>query len=288
MDGERATSGGPRARSLRRELERHLGLRFQRSLQRGALDPEALEGYGDLREARGACLKALESGAWRTRNEGVKLLGLSLHPDGRDLLSGLLADRTPATLLHRLLGGDYFHCGFERRNAVSSLALLGDWDGAITELVTDCMADPYYEVRTACCRWTATALDGRCRIEGGPKALRKSQRLVTAVCALFEDPRLEVRCAAWRTAGLLADPTRVLKASRKYLADSRVRIREALLDCFASLVGRYGDDHGVSAEVRGQMDRMLLTSVAMRPNYPVRQRYRQVMHLLKGEPCSTC
>lgn len=278
---------GRRARDLRRELEGCLGLRFERAIRHGALEPAGPEGCPPLEEARRGALQALESGAWRVRNEGVKLLGLSLHPDGRELLCGLLADRTPAPPLHRLLGGDYFHCGFERRNAIFSLALLGEWDGEITGLVTDGLADPYYEVRTACCRWTATALDGRCRIEGGPESLRREDGLVTGVCALFEDPRLEVRCAAWRAAGLLADPGRVLSASAGYLADSRVRIREALLDCFGGLLDRFGDRTAVLDGVAAQMDGMLLTSVAMRPNYPIRQRYREVMQRLKGEPCST-
>jgi hypothetical protein len=274
-------------RDLRRGLERFLGLRFERAIVHGALRPSALEGLPRLEEARHGALKALESGAWRVRNEAVKLLGLSLHPDAGELLYGLLADRTPAPVLHRMLGGDYFHCGFERRNAVASLALLGEWDDDTTELALLCLSDPYYEVRSAVCRWMVTALEGRCRTEGGTEALRGSGRLVDAVCRLVEDRRLEVRCAAWRAAGVLAPAGRVLKASEGHLADPRVKVREAVLDAYARLLERFGGDDDVRAGVESCLDDMLLTSVAMRPSYPVRRRYRAVRRKLEEESCST-
>lgn len=275
-------------RDLRRGLERCIGLRFEGAIDHGALQPAAPEGYPRLDEARRRALVALESGAWRTRNEAVKLLGLSLHPEGRQLLRGLLADRTPAPALHRLLGGDYFHSGFERRNAVAGLALLGEWDAGTTELAALCLCDPYYEVRSACCRWIGTALAGRCRVEGGREALRGSGRLVDAVCRLFDDRRLEVRCAAWRAAGALAPAGRILEASEDRLADPRVRVREAVLDAYAQLLDRFGEEAEVRAGVESCLDRMLLTSVAMRPSYPIRRRYLAVRSKLKEGSCSTC
>ena len=275
-------------RDARRGLERFLGLRFERAIVHGALQAAAPKGFPRLDEARRGALVALESGAWRTRNEAVKILGLSLHPDGRHLLHGLLADRTPAPALHRLLGGDYFHCGFERRNAVASMALLGEWDAGTAELVVLCLSDPYYEVRSACCRWIYTALAGRCRVEGGAEALRGSGRLVDAVCRLLDDRRLEVRCAAWRAAGALAPAERVLEASEDRLADPRVRVREAVLDAYGHLLDRFGEKAEVRAGVESCLDRMLLTSVAMRPSYPVRRRYWAVRSRLKEGSCSTC
>jgi len=275
-------------RDLRRGLERSLGLRFERAILHGALQAGASEDFPRLDEARRGALRALESGAWRTRNEAVKLLGLSLHPDGRELLHGLLADRTPAPALHRLLGGDYFHCGFERRNALASLALLGEWDAGTTELAVLCLSDPYYEVRSACCRWIGTALAGRCRLNGGTEALRGSGELVDAVCRLLDDRRLEVRCAAWRAAGALAPAERVLEASEDRLADPRVRVREAVLDAYGHLLDRFAQEAELHARVESCLDRMLLTSVAMRPSYPVRRRYWAVRSRLKEGTCSTC
>ncbi len=271
---------------IRRGMESFLGLRFEAALRHGALEPSGPSGFPRLKEAGDLALAALESGAWRTRNEAVKLLGLTLHPGGRQLLAGLLEDRTPAPALHRLLGGDYFHCGFERRNAVASLALLGEWDEGMNDLAVLGLSDPYYEVRSALCRWTVTVLAGRCRLTGGPQVLRQSNALVEAVCRLVDDRRLEVRCAAWRAAGALAPPARVLGSSETYLADPRVKIREAMLDAYAHLLQRFESDGEVLAGVGSCLDRMLLTSVAMRPSYPVRRRYWAVKRKLE-EACST-
>ena len=272
--------------AARRSLEAHLGIRFEAALDHGRLEELELKDYNDLARVRSLCLAGIESGAWRIRNEAVKLLGLALHPDAGELLPAILRDRSPAPLLHRMLGGDYFHCGFERRNAVSSMALLGSWNDSTTELAIRCLRDPYYEVLSACCRWIETALTGRCICEGGAGVIRSSDDLVGSVTALTGHGRIEVRCAAWRAAGAIAPAETVLAMAEGVLADPRVMVREALLDSFGLLLDRYG-----ALEVREEMEsclnRLLLTSVAMRPNYPVRERYRYIRQRLEDGSCST-
>ncbi len=109
-------------------------------------DEEELE-YFRYRTAR-----LLSSPLWETRNLGVKLAGYLLCRDKLPELLRMIKDRTPAPLLHRLLGGDYREVGFIRRNALNSLKLLGVFDASVGKVVAAALDDPYYEVRAEACR----------------------------------------------------------------------------------------------------------------------------------------
>ncbi len=68
----------------------------------------------------------LVSAEWERRNLGVKLLGLLHARDKAPLLLALFNDRRPASLLKRMVGGDFVQVGFIRRNIVTALGRLGD------------------------------------------------------------------------------------------------------------------------------------------------------------------
>ncbi len=84
---------------------------------------------------------------WRVRNIAVKLSGICRDTSFIPLLVSMIADRTPAPLCERLLGGDYINVGFIRRNAVTSLGRIGIWSPEVQDALYQALTDSYWEVR---------------------------------------------------------------------------------------------------------------------------------------------
>ncbi|MFC1557767.1 HEAT repeat domain-containing protein [candidate division KSB1 bacterium] len=90
----------------------------------------------------------LASDNWKTRNVGVKLAGILRYNDVITRLINMLTDRTPDSLINRLLGGDYYQVGFIRRNCIRSLIQLKEYNDDIENALYTALNDPYWEVVT--------------------------------------------------------------------------------------------------------------------------------------------
>ena len=109
-------------------------------------------------------------------------------------LRELVVDRTPASRMDRLLGGDFVQVGFIRRNAVTALGALGRCDAALRDALTVAMSDPYWEVRAAAAQ--AAQLCGR--------SAQHRPALLARIVDLLADRQFEVVLAALRGVGELA------------------------------------------------------------------------------------
>ena len=104
------------------------------------MDRDTIEQHPNIRLLRYLADIYLVSGRWQVRNMGVKLAGLTQYGQRRELLLTLASSRTTEV-------------GFIRRNALTSLARIGEWDNRLERLLTEALSqDPYYEVRVESAR----------------------------------------------------------------------------------------------------------------------------------------
>lgn len=222
----------------------------------------------DLAWFRSRAASLLVNEAWEARNLGVKLLGLLDAKEKVPLLLALLADRTPAPLFRRLLGGDYEQVGFLRRNAFAALARLGVVDAGVEEALLAGLRDPYWEVRAEAAR-AAARFAGR---------LARRDEIVSALVARLADANLEATAAAAEALGVLGSERDALPALLA-LADYRFwKVRAAALKGVLSLVER-GEvrDRSKLAEA---LPAFLLTSTDFRPQFEMKLSYRRVLEAL--------
>ena len=174
----------------------------------------------DLAWFRSRAASLLVNDEWEARNLGVKLLGLLDATDKVPLLLALLADRTPAPLLQRLLGGDFAQVGFVRRNVFTALARLDVVDAGVEEAAPR-RASP-----------TRTGRCGRRRRGRPPASPAGSTRRAEVVAALgkgLSDRNLEAAAAAAEALGALGGEKDALPALLA-LADYRFwKVRAAAL-----------------------------------------------------------
>lgn len=222
----------------------------------------------DLAWFRSRAASLLVNEAWEARNLGVKLLGLLDAKERVPLLLALLADRTPAPLFRRLLGGDYVQVGFVRRNAFAALARLGVVDAGVEEALIAGLADPYWEVRAEAAR-AAARLAGR---------FSRRDEVVAALVARLADRNLEATAAAAEALGALGGERDALPALLA-LADYRFwKVRAAALKGVLSLVER-GEVRD-RAKLAEALPAFLLTSTDFRPQFEMKLSYRRVLEAL--------
>lgn len=225
----------------------------------------------DLAWFRSRAASLLVADAWESRNLGVKLLGLLGAADKVPLLLALLADRTPAPLLHRLLGGDFVQVGFVRRNAFVALARLGVVDAGVEAALLAGLADPYWEVRAEAAR-AAASFAGR---------LGRHAEVVAALVKGLADRNLEAASAAAEALGALGNEGEALPALLA-LADHRFwKVRAAALRGVLALVERGAVP--ASAKLKEALAAFLLTSTDFRPQFEMKLSYRRVLEALARE-----
>ncbi len=264
------------ATTLRRKIEKDLGFTFEQSFEKGKLGEALLTKINDLEYRRYRAAALLVSGSWMLRNEGIKLLGLSGHRDRLDLLVHVLTDKTPASSFHRMMGGDYFHVGFERRNALSSLALLGVWNENVENAIITALKDPYYEVRSSVLRLIRT-------LSRQKREIVFNEEIVDRTFEMAKDKRLEVMTEAIHTLGYIADPGKVVEFCKNYILDNRVLVREAILKSYEALIKREELPGNLLEEMVNQRGRFLLTSVEVYPYFPVKERFSKLFESINVE-----
>lgn len=213
----------------------------------------------------------LKNEQWPIRNEGVKLAGLLGYRDRLPFLLTLLRDRTPAPLFQRLLGGDYRQVGFIRRNAVTAIGRLGVYDAPVRAALLDLLADPYYEVRSAAARAFADL---------APETGEREEEVLSGLNGLLRESSFEIRSAAIRALGRMGDGA-VTEWLRPFYQDPNGKVRQAVIDALADLVGRkmIVDLDGL----REELDEILVTSNHFDPDFPIKRTLNRLIGMIRSQ-----
>ncbi|MBD3166887.1 hypothetical protein GF324_09830 [bacterium] len=261
---------------LRRDIESKLGFAWEQAFQVGRVSDEGLERLEDLSYLRYRGAALLVHPAWLMRNEGIKLLGLTRHEERLGLLVYIVTDRTPASALHRRLGGDYRQVGFLRRNAMAAFALIGQWNDEIRRAVLAGLNDPYYEVRSWTCRFLRSLRT---------QAFLEDEQIIRGVRSLTDDHSVEVRAEALHTFGQIGAPDDVLEVTRPLLLDFHVPLRMGVLRAFEELEARYPGENRAHWKklLATELDDFLITSVSVHPDFPLKREYAKLRAMMNGE-----
>jgi len=219
----------------------------------------------DLEYLKNRASALLIQPAWQERNLGVKLLGL-LH--AREKIPALLAlfyDRKPASILKRLMGGDFEQVGFIRRNVITALVRMNEISPEIEKALLTGLKDPYYEVRAESAR--AAAFFG--------SRLNAPDNLIAVLLKLLTDKNIDVSVASAEALGKIGGEFDALPALLGFW-DSRLwKLRAAALRGILHLVERGKVAHLEILEA--QAPRFILTSTEFAPYFEIKAVYRQLM-----------
>jgi UDP-N-acetylglucosamine--N-acetylmuramyl-(pentapeptide) pyrophosphoryl-undecaprenol N-acetylglucosamine transferase len=207
---------------------------------------------------------------WESRNLGVKLLGLLEGKEKLSLVLALLRDRRPAPWYKRLFGGDFAQVGFIRRNAMTTIARIGEVTPEAEDLLAAALADPYYEVRAEACR-TITTLDRHLSDDG-------RARLIAGLVALLQDRWLEVAAAAAEALGHVGGETDARPALLALVGHKYWLVRAAALRGLHALVerGRAGNLDTLEQAARA----FALTATDFRPEFTIRTSYGRLIRAI--------
>lgn len=213
----------------------------------------------------------LRSANWEDRNIAVKLAGELKLKTLREDLVHILSDRTPAPRSHRILGGDFHHPGFVRRNAVVALLALGEPDATTWDALLLALRDPYYEVRTEAARAFAAVgsrLDPPCR-----------ERAMESLSAEALSRRnFEVARESVLALGSIAPDDGVVELFRKLHYHRNWRVRDAVILGYERLFER-----GVlqdSGRLLALLDDVLTTSEGFRPAFEIKEHLARLQRRL--------
>ena len=213
----------------------------------------------------------LKATHWPIRNEGVKLVGLLGYRDRLPFVLALLRDKTPASLLQRLFGGDYRQVGFIRRNAVTTISQLGVYDASVRATLLGLLTDPYYEVRSAAARAFAAL---------APESGETDEPVLDGLRGLLREFSFEVRSAAIHALGKMGDGA-VVEWLRPFYQDPNWKVRQAVLDALADLVRRklIVDLDGLHEELDG----LLVTSNHFDPDFPIKRTLNGLIDMMRRQ-----
>ncbi|MGC8719785.1 MAG: glycosyltransferase [Thermodesulforhabdaceae bacterium] len=211
--------------------------------------------------------RLLNDPRWEMRNMGVKLAGYLLHRDKIPDLVKMIEDRTPVPLWQRMLGGDFREVGFIRRNALTSIKILGVFDKLVARAVEKALEDPYYEVRAEACRVVVHFAD----------MLAGKEIWFKKMIERLRDPSFEVVAEAAVAIGRIGIDNRALDALCSLGTHHFWQVREAALRGILALLER----HVIcpSPELYSGLQGFILTSTDFVPQFPIRQTYNAIMAL---------
>jgi UDP-N-acetylglucosamine--N-acetylmuramyl-(pentapeptide) pyrophosphoryl-undecaprenol N-acetylglucosamine transferase len=229
------------------------------------VDPDDLDYY------RHRAASLLTSPSWPERNLGVKLVGLLKHEEKLPSLLHLLADRTPATRLQKLFGGDYRQVGFIRRNALIALQILRRWSPEVEARVFEALDDGYYEVRAQAARTM-----GHCA-----EHLFQRQAVTEKLLSLIRDRSFEVVREAVLALGAVGGSREVAKGLLELKEHHYWQVREAALRAVTMLVER-----GIVTDrewLLKETSRFIITTTDFRSYFDIKETYRKLHAHCKGE-----
>lgn len=231
----------------------------------GKYDPLAAVGdEDDLVYYRHRAAALLSNRAWQDRNLGVKLIGLTLYREKIPTLLDMLADRTPASRMKRLFGGDYEQVGFIRRNIVQALQVLDQFDPEIERHLLQAMKDPYFEVRSQAC--IAAAHFG--------KHLVGKETWLDALLEALHDNCFEVVTEAAKALGEVGVDHRASDVLLRLRESHYWQVRDAALKGLKRLL-----DRGIvspSVSLMSDMSSFILTATDFRPHFTIKETYKTV------------
>ncbi len=200
----------------------------------------------------------LAGSAWLSRARGCRIAGLAAYRDAAPVLADIAAGDVPLV----------------RRDALKGLRGLGPAalpPERFAEVLLRGLEDDYYEARTEAALTTAVC--------NGRLSPPDRRRLVDRLARLCRDHSFEVRTAAVRALGRLADePEPALTALRQVHFDPVWKVRGALFDAYAVLTER----EIISAEDAGrELDGVLITANGYLTEYQIRHRRNEAVRRVR-------
>jgi UDP-N-acetylglucosamine--N-acetylmuramyl-(pentapeptide) pyrophosphoryl-undecaprenol N-acetylglucosamine transferase len=228
---------------------------------------DVLKDEDDLEYFRYRIGRLLNDPRWEIRNVGVKLAGYLLHRDKIPDLVRMIEDRTPVPIWQKMLGGDFREVGFIRRNALTSIKIMGVFDKTVARAVEKALEDPYYEVRAEACRVIVHFAD---MLAGREVWFKK-------MVDRLKDKSFEVVAQAAVAIGRIGIDNRALDALCALGTHHFWQVRDAALRGILSLLER----HIIcpSPELYKCLQGFILTSTDFVPQFPIRQTYGAIMAL---------
>jgi hypothetical protein len=191
----------------------------------------------------------LSSAGWEIRNIGVKLIGLFKDTSKVDYLVDLLKSKKEN--------------GFIRRNAVNALKVFNIWNPAVKEVITDLLADSYYEVRAAAVDYLAKSCPAR-EYHDFKEAVHKRLKSRTT--------SIEEQLACLRLLAKMGDKEE-MAILEKFFVSSNSLVREELLELLYSF---YRRKILPAEELREFTGRILVTSNNMNPEFKLKAIIRKI------------
>ena len=208
------------------------------------------------------------SPSWPQRNAGVKIAGILRCLELRDRLIELVADRKPARLSKRILGGDFSEVGFIRRNALNSLSEIGIWDDKLEKLLVKVLSDDsYFETRVSAARLIINLQN----------FIGENGELTGLLQANLKHRSPEVCWNCLEAMGAISpSPTLFLDGDRieRYLYHENWKIRQALLKATGHLLDRNMirfDDR-----IFEQLEQLIPTCTDFTPTFPLKRSLNQI------------
>jgi UDP-N-acetylglucosamine--N-acetylmuramyl-(pentapeptide) pyrophosphoryl-undecaprenol N-acetylglucosamine transferase len=225
----------------------------------------------DLDYYRHRAASLLTSPSWPERNLGVKLIGLLKHAEKLSSLLHLLANRTPASRLQRLFGGDYREVGFIRRNILISLQILNKWGPEVEARVFEALDDSYYEVRAQAARTMGHFA----------KELIQKQAVKEKLLTLIKDRSFEVVREVVLALGAVGEDREVVEALLGLKEHHYWQVREAALQAVTVLAKR-----GIVLDydwLFNEISQFIITTTDFRSYFDIKETYQKLHALCKGE-----
>jgi UDP-N-acetylglucosamine--N-acetylmuramyl-(pentapeptide) pyrophosphoryl-undecaprenol N-acetylglucosamine transferase len=228
-------------------------------------DPDDLDYY------RHRAANLLISSSWPERNLGVKLIGLLKHKEKLPSLLHFLADRSPASTLQRLFGGDYRQVGFIRRNALIALQVLNQWGPEVEARVFEALDDGYYEARAQAAKTMGHFAD----------RLIQGEAITEKLLELIRDRSFEVVREAALALGYTGGDRGVVEALLSLKEHHYWQVREAALKAVTILVRR-----GVVRDrnwLLEELSRFIMTTTDFRPHFSIKETYEDLFEECRRE-----
>lgn len=166
----------------------------------------------------------LNNPSWKIRNIGVKIIGELRLSEFTEILAKIVTDRTPAKLIDRMLGGDYYQVGFIRRNAAYALGCMDTAAENVTSALLEASQDRYWEVR-------AEAFNAMRRLY----VKNVPSEILDTVSQALQDKSFEVVAQAVCTLGELATRGNVVYNLRKTYDHPNIIVKTVVVETLKKL-----------------------------------------------------
>jgi UDP-N-acetylglucosamine--N-acetylmuramyl-(pentapeptide) pyrophosphoryl-undecaprenol N-acetylglucosamine transferase len=229
----------------------------------------------DLSYYRHRAAALLSHRDWQDRNLGVKLTGLTQYREKTPTLLYMLADRTPAGLLKRCLGGDFEQVAFIRRNIVQALLVMNHYDATIEKHLLIALEDPYFEVRTFACR---AVIHFASHMRGQPA-------WIDAMLARLRDASFEVAAEAAKALGEIGTDEKVLEVLLELRESHYWQARNAALQGIHRLLERNAVQP--SRELLAEVAAFVLTATDFKPHFSIKETYQSLQDCCQDKLTAT-